>query len=302
MALDMTRRGFGVLVLATSALPSVAFANPEDYAFPELLENADRLLPLAEIGPDQRPLFEDAGMVLIDVRTRDTFDAGHIPGAQHLDPNAVVAATAPISGALKPESEIAALLGGLGVSPSRRIVLYDDRDGLHAARMFWLLEYLGHQDVALLNGGFAAWQSAGGPMETESLAPSPSTFTPSAMPRRRATADYILERREDPETVIIDVRPRGPYEEGHIPWAVNIPWSNNLREDGLFLPARELRAHFEAHGVTGDRNVVIHCQIGLASSHSYLALRLLGYPRIRVYHRSWAEWGSDPSLPAATGA
>lgn len=130
----------------------------------------------------------------------------------------------------------------------------------------------------------------------------PGAFTPSPMPRRMANADYILSHRDDPNTVVIDVRPPDAYAKGHIPWARNIPWSQNLGEDGLFLPAPALREHFEGHGVTPDRNVVIHCQVGLASSHSYVALRLLGYPRVRVYHRSWAEWGADPSLPAETGA
>ena len=87
------------------------------------------------------------------------------------------------------------------------------------------------------------------------------------------------------------------YEAGHIPWAVNIPWSQNLGADGRFLSASYLRAHFEENGVTPDKHVIMYCQVGLASSHSYITLRFLGYPSVRVYHRSWAERGEDPSLP-----
>ena len=118
--------------------------------------------------------------------------------------------------------------------------------------------------------------------------------------------DYLTHApriwRHHAETVVIDVRPTPMYADGHIPWAVNLPWAQNLDADSRFLPADVLGTHFATHGITPDRNVVIHCQNGLASSHSYVALRLLGYPRVRVYHRSWAEWGTDPNLPKATGA
>jgi len=296
---NMTRRTFGGLVAATVLLPSIGFASPNGYAFPELLQSVEDLIPVVGWAPDGRPEYEAAGMIVIDVRTREEFEAGHVPGARHLEPNAVVAGDAPVAGELRAEAEIVGLLEDLGVSTTRRIVLYDDRGGFHAARMFWLLEYLGHGDVAVLNGGYSAWVAADGPVATAALKETAAAFSPAPMPRRLGTADYVLSHRGNSETVVIDVRPPDLFAKGHIPWAMNIPWSKNLGENGLFLPADALRAHFEAHGVTPDRNVVIHCQEGLASSHSYVALRLLGYPRVRVYHRSWAEWGNDPTLPRA---
>ena len=90
------------------------------------------------------------------------------------------------------------------------------------------------------------------------------------------------------------------FKEGHIPWAVNAPWSLNRADDMRFKPADELKAQFAGFGIVPEKNVVLHCQVGLASAHSYVALRLLGYPRVRVYHRSWAEWGADASLPRET--
>lgn len=300
MNANMTRRTFGGLVAATAVLPSIGFAGSTGYAIPELLHHVEDLIPLVGWGPDLRPDYEAAGMIVIDVRHREAFDAGHIPGARHLDPDAVVADDAPVTGELRPEADVVEMLGNLGVSATRRIVFYDDRGGFHAARMFWLLEYLGHRNVAILNGGYSAWVSADGPVATEPLEVIGAAFSPAPMARRLATADYILSHRGDQETVVIDVRPTDVFAEGHIPWAMNIPWSQNLGEDGQFLTADALRAHFESHGVTPDRNVVIHCRVGLASSHSYVALRLLGYPRVRVYHRSWAEWGNDPVLPKAT--
>ena len=302
MTFNLTRRSFTVLAAAAAAHPNIAMAGTNDYAFPGLLQSVQSLIPLVEPGPNLSPRYKQKRMVVIDVRAREKFEQGHIPGARHLDPNAVVAVAAPIEGALKPESELADIIGRLGVSAGHRVVLYDDMNGFHAARMFWVLEYLGHQNVALLNGGLAAWRAAGGPEETEDHETAAAMFTPSLMPRRKATADYIMAHQHEPTNVVIDVRPPGLFEKGHIPWAVNIPWSDNLDRDGFFLSARELRAHFEANGVRDDLDVVVHCQVGLASSHSYVALRLLGYPKIRVYHRSWAEWGNDPTLPKETGA
>ncbi len=292
----LTRRTFGGLALTTLVLPYLASGAMAStgYAMPDLLISARDLMAKVESATD-RPL-------IVDVRAWDAFREGHIPGAVHLDPNAVVAAQSPIDGALRPLGEIATVLGNIGVSADRKVVLYDDRGGFHAARMFWLLEHYGHQSVALLNGGLQAWMHENGGLSTDAEVMQPATFVPTPAPRRLASADYIMSHRDDADTVVIDVRPATAYADGHIPWAINVPWTGNLGSDGLFLPADDLQAHFTGHGVGPDRNVVIHCQVGLASSHSYVALRLLGYARVRVYHRSWAEWGADPTLPSVGGA
>ena len=117
------------------------------------------------------------------------------------------------------------------------------------------------------------------------------------MDRRIASADWLLERRADPNVVVIDVRPPALYQKGHIPWARSIPWAQNLAADGTMKSADELLAHFASHGVTPERNIASHCQDGKASAHTYFTLRLLGFPRIRSYDRSWAEWGAADDLP-----
>ena len=314
MSVNLTRRHLGSLMMATAAavpaaavlVPRLAAAAAPGYANPHLLISAEALAtlrgPLGLGAESAVGAYETHGIALVDVRPAEDYEAGHIPGARHLDPNAVVDPHAPVEGALRSQAEVAAILGGLGLNAAHRVVFYDDRGGFHAARMFWLLEYLGHRDIALLNGGLSAWVAAGGPLSSTSPAFEARPFGVSAMPRRVAHADYLLRHQHDPETVVVDVRPTALFEEGHIPWAINLPWALNLTEDKMFRPADALAAPFEAAGVTPDRNVVIHCQQGLASSHSYVALRLLGYPRVRVYHRSWAEWGTADDLPKATGA
>lgn len=303
MKQGFTRRQFGLVSLAvTTALPGFSMAGTGDasgYAHPHLLVEPGELIGAVPPAETSRPMLESEGIVLVDVRPREAFDAGHIQGARHLDPNAVVAAHSPVGGSLRSIPEIEVLLSELGVATDRRIIFYDDRGGFHAARMFWLLEYLGHQNVALLNGGLAAWQAVDGPVTQMAEDHDSATFQAAPSPRRFATAEFVLDHGADPGHVLIDVRPTGIYDKGHIPWAVNIPWARNLDGDKRFLPANDLRAEFEAQGVTPDRSVTMHCENGLASAHSYVALRLLGYPRVRVYHRSWEEWGSDPSLPKA---
>ncbi len=299
MSINLTRRAFGTLAFgaATTALPYVAAAQPSGYANPHLLMEPGELMKSVS---QMTSSGIDPDVIAIDVRTRDAFDEGHIPNARHLDPNAVVAELSPITGSLRPIAEIEALLGPLGVAANRRVIFYDDRGGFHAARMMWLMEYLGHKNVAVLNGGLSGWRAVGGPIVQDTPPVAPARFQSAPSPRRHATADDVLRQKETSGAVLIDVRPPAMYAEGHIPWAVNIPWSQNLGEDGRFLSADKLMAHFRGYGVTPELDVIMHCQVGLASSHSYVALRLLGFARVRVYHRSWAEWGGDPALPKAT--
>ncbi|MEM1428970.1 MAG: sulfurtransferase [Pseudomonadota bacterium] len=302
MTFKLTRRQFGVgtLALAYLALARPGGAQSGGYANPELLMEPGDLIGAASPMKMGRPKYEAAGIVVVDVRPRSEFDAGHIPGARHLDPNQVVARHSPIDGALQSVPDLERILGALGIAADRRVVFYDDWGGFHAARMLWLMEYLGHANVAVLNGGWSAWQAANGPVTSIELPHEAAPFQAAISPRRHATAEDVLVHRDHPDGVLIDVRPPHMYAEGHIPWAVNVPWSQNLDETERFLGADALRAHFEAQGITPENDVVMHCQIGLASSHSYVALRLLGYPRLRVYHRSWAEWGNDAALPKST--
>ena len=298
MFLELSRRSFGLLSLcAAAALATGQVRADSGYANPEILMQPEDLLSQVATDALGKAAYERDGVILIDVRKREEYDSGHIPGARFLGPNAVVAEHSPVTGSLKSEDELGTLLGDLGVAADHRVVFYDDRGGFHAARMLWLMEYLGHRNVAVLNGGLNAWIGAGGPITTEEIDHETTRFDAAVSPRRYASAEDVLAGRDNPLAVLIDVRPPSLYEDGHIPWAINTPWPRNLGEDGRFLAPAPLRAHFEEYGVTPDKHVIMHCQVGLASSHSYVALRLLGYPSIRVYHRSWAEWGADPSLP-----
>ncbi len=300
MTTTLSRRSILMLALGVSAtcIPSVSLALADGYPNPRFLKEPQSLLSDMAMKAMGAVAYRST---VIDLRPKRDFDAGHIPGARHLPADAVAAEFGAVAGALRPVPEIEAMLGAVGIAQDQRVVFYDDRGGFHAARMFWLLEYFGHREVSVLNGGWTGWLDAGGTVTRDQGGGKHARFEATLTPRRHATAQDVLAHKDQPGAVLIDVRPPRLFAEGHIPWAINVPWSQNLDEDGRFLPADALAAHFEGYGITEDSDVIMHCQNGLASSHSYLALRVLDVPRLRVYHRSWAEWGSAGDLPVATG-
>jgi thiosulfate/3-mercaptopyruvate sulfurtransferase len=176
---------------------------------------------------------------------------------------------------------------------------------MRAARAFWFLEYLGHERVQLLDGGFNRWTREGLPVSRDAQPPSKSTWEGTPQESRVATWRDVNERLANHNVVIVDTRSDDEYFEravrakrgGAIPGAVHIEWTNNLDEDSAYKPADALREMYERAGVTPDKEVITYCQGGYRAAHTYLALRLLGYPRVRNYTGSWKEWGDREDLP-----
>jgi thiosulfate/3-mercaptopyruvate sulfurtransferase len=243
--------------------------------------------------------------LVIDVRPAEQFAAGHLPGAVHLDlwgVSLIDTSEAPLRAFMW---MIGHLFSLRGVTPDRPVVVYEQDSGMRAARAFWLLEYLGHPRVYVLDGGFAAWQRADQPVTTDAVAPTPSTWHGDPDPARLATWQQVRDRLGRADTAIVDTRSDEEYygeavrarRGGAIPGAVHLEWKQNLGPDGRYKPAAELRAMYDALGVTPDREVVTYCQGGYRAAHTYLALRVLGYPRVRTYTGSWKEWGDREDLP-----
>jgi thiosulfate/3-mercaptopyruvate sulfurtransferase len=225
---------------------------------------------------------------------------GHVPGAVHLDIDTTRVAV-PGRGYRVPTAEEGArILGGLGLTADTRVVIYDDTGGLNAAWLFYVLDTLGHARVALLDGGIAAWRRAQLPLVTETPAIVPATYRPDPKPGRVTSAEWIRTRLHDPTVALVDARSPAEYtgarryarRGGHIPGAVNVEWERHLRPDGTFKPLDALRALYIEAGVTPDKTAVTYCQTHHRGAHSYFVLRLLGYPRVSGYDRSWAEWGN----------
>lgn len=243
--------------------------------------------------------------LLLDVRPAEEFAAGHLAGALHLDlwgVSLIDTSDAPLRAFMW---MIGHLMSLRGVTQDRRVVVYEATSGLRAARAFWFLEYLGHPDVHVLDGGVPAWTRAGFSLTTDAVAPVPSTWHGEPDASRLATWSDLRDRLGKTDTAIVDTRSEAEYfgeavrakRGGAIPGAVHLEWTNNLAPGGTYKPVAELKSMYDTLGVTADREVVTYCQGGYRAAHTYLALRLLGFPRVRNYTGSWKEWGDREDLP-----
>ncbi len=250
----------------------------------------------------------DPRMIVLDLRQPELYANGHIPGARSLDIfgiSLIDTRPDPLRAFLW---IIEHLIAAKGIQPDSRVMVYDAMSGERAARLFWFLEFFGHEAVSMVDGGFTAWESARLPVAVRAEPAARGNF--KARPRREllATADDVLERLGDSGTAIVDARSaaenRGELVRsargGRIPGAVHLDWKDNLDPTGRFKPAEELREQYAAIGVTPDREVIPYCQGGYRSANTYVALRFAGYPRVRNYLGSWGEWGNREGLPIET--
>jgi thiosulfate/3-mercaptopyruvate sulfurtransferase len=268
------------------------------YSNPQLLITPSELVALVHGDAATRPL-------ILDLRPPDAYAAGHIPGSIHLDLWGVSLTDtdpAPLKAFLWMIEHVLAVHG---VTESTPVVVYDDQSGIRAARAFWFFEYFGHSSVRLLDGGFGAWSRERLPV-TRDAAPTPTTeWTGRRDDRTLATWRDVRDGLSRSDVVLLDARTDGEYcgttvrakRGGAIPGAVHVEWTRNLTPEGDFKPAADLKKMYEDAGVTPDREVITYCQGGYRAAHSYLALRLLGYPRVRNYLGSWKEWGDREDLP-----
>jgi thiosulfate/3-mercaptopyruvate sulfurtransferase len=205
----------------------------------------------------------------------------------------------------------AGCLNARGVAPGRQVVIYDESGGCFAVRLWWMLRWLGHDRVALLDGGFAAWNREGRPVDAKVPEPRPGKFEPKPALGAIADRHYVAAFRESPTVRVIDARVatrfRGEQETidpvgGHIPGAVNRFWQQNLGADGKFLPPKELRTAFLALLGEATPSLAVHsCGSGVTACHNLFAMELAGLGGSRLYPGSWSEWCADPTLPVATG-
>ena len=243
------------------------------------------------------------------------YEEAHIPGAQylHLDRDLSSAIT-PRSGRhpLPDPQSLARRLGELGASPDLQIVAYDQGNGAHAARLWWLARWIGLRQVAVLDGGLAAWRAAGLPLENTRQAQQARSVQVSLDPSLAVDVDTVDDLRRRPGTLLVDARGAERFAgrnevidpvAGHVPGARNRPFTANLGGDGKFLPADALRERWQVLlGAQPPSAVVAMCGSGVTACHNLVALELQGISGARLYPGSYSEWIRDPSRPVATGA
>lgn len=256
-------------------------------------------------------------VVLLDVRqsdgivgAHDAYLAGHLPGAVWVDLDVHLATPPTVSEGRHPlpsPEAFALSLSTLGVGPDRVVVAYDQGIGAFAARLVWMLRVLG-QDAALLDGGLAAWA---GPLETGEVIPTPVSCPPRPWPGGViADLDEVIAASTHGGATIVDARAparfRGEVEPfdsraGHIPGAVNLPFEDNVVDDGRLLAPEQLEERFRRAGIDGTTDVIVYCGSGVTACHDVLAMELAGVSA-KLFIGSWSQWSGRPELPLATGA
>lgn len=236
------------------------------------------------------------------------YNLGHIPGAILLDWRKDM--NDPLSRDVLSKQQLQEVLGRGGITPETKVILYGDYNNWFAAFAYWILNYYGVQNVVLMNGGRKKWVTEDRPFTREVPRPPRTSFTVKATNENiRTYLDHVKQSLKRSDKILVDVRspaeftgeitapPEYPNEHaqrgGHIPSAVNIPWSEAVRQDGTFKSAEELSKLYQSKGVTSEKEVITYCRIGERSSFTWFVLKyLLGYPNVKNYDGSWAEWGN----------
>jgi thiosulfate/3-mercaptopyruvate sulfurtransferase len=246
---------------------------------------------------------------------RTQYRSGHIPGARYAHLNE------DLSGPITPSTGrhplpspegFARQLGAWGIDAHTQVVAYDDASGAIAARLWWMLHWVGHEAAAVLNGGLSAWLAAGFALESTERTATPATFVPRVQPDRAIAVEALIPALAARSATLVDARAADRFAgqnetidpvAGHVPGARNHPFMSNLDTERRFLPPEVLRERWtKTLGGASADDVVAMCGSGVTACHDLLALELAGFTGARLYPGSWSEWIRDRSRPIATGS
>lgn len=250
----------------------------------------------------------DPNLIIVDLSRSPVHAQAHVPGALHMLGQNLQLGQPPAPGLLPNNEQLSVLLQEIGLTSEKHVVAYDDEGGGWAARLLWVLDVIGHEHYSYLNGGIHSWLQAGLPTEQRINTCTPSDYE---VTNNQGSAlielDELLARHADEDLVVWDARSADEFlgvsayaaKAGHIPGAVHYEWTRpmdmsrqlRLRDFGV------LREELANLGITSDKEVVTHCQTHHRSAFTWLVGKILGFPNIRGYAGSWAEWGNHPDTP-----
>jgi thiosulfate/3-mercaptopyruvate sulfurtransferase len=268
-----------------------------DYARPELLVDTAWLAQH----------LNDPGIRIVDIRARGYGD-GHIPEAVFVDSNWIRNPKAPPTFLPTPQ-EFEALMSRLGISNNTRVIAYDERGGIYATRLWWILNYYGHSNVAVLNGGWVKW--AAEKRATSAVVPTPASaaFTVKPGTVRVATADQVKAAINSPAVKIVDARTQAEIDGkdlrnikrgGFIESSIRVYWEDTLDPaTKAFKPAADIAKLYRDKGITATDDVTVYCQVGMRASHDIFTLALIGHDLTKLanYYGAWEEWGNREDTP-----
>ena len=252
----------------------------------------------------------DQNIRIVDLRPRGYGD-GHIPEAVWLDNNWIRNPQAPPTFLPTPQ-EFEALMSRLGISNTTRVIAYDDRGGIYAARLWWILNHFGHANVALLDGGWVKWAAERRTTDAAVPTPAAAKFAVKAGTVRVATADQVKAAINSPGTKLIDARTQGEIDGkdlrnikrgGFIESSIPVYWEDTLDPaTKAFKPAAEIAKLYRDKGIASNDNVTVYCQVGMRASHDLFTLALIGHDlkKLANYYGAWEEWGNRDDTPIKT--
>jgi thiosulfate/3-mercaptopyruvate sulfurtransferase len=279
---------------------AILFAAQAGFARPELLVNTEWLAAH----------LSDPAIRIVDMRQRGYAD-GHIPGAVLLDNNAIRIADRPPTYLPTPQ-EFEELMARLGISNTTRVIAYDDRGGIYAARLWWILNHYGHSNVALLDGGWVKWSADQRSVNAAVPAHTRGTFKVKPGTVKVATAQDVLGAINKPGVKLVDARTQGEIDGkdlrnikrgGYIESSVPVYWEDTLDPTAkTFKSAAEIQKLYRERGVLPAHDVTTYCQVGMRAAHDLFTLALNGHDlnKLRNYYGSWEEWGNRDDTPIKT--
>ncbi|MGI0072826.1 MAG: sulfurtransferase [Nitrosotalea sp.] len=249
---------------------------------------------------DLMKVIDKPKVIIADCRSYKEYAEGHIPGAVNVDLFYYHWSDTTKDGIKAFEKQMKNLLSFIGVTKEKIVVFYDEVSGMSAARGVWLLTYFSHPHVFMLDGGFKKWKAHGLPIEIKTNGFKPTKF--SGRTDKSILADFGYIKKNLNKIKLVDARTKEEYNgtviraarRGHIPKAVSIDWTLNIKEDGTMKPKEDLTKLFN---FSKNDEIITYCQGGYRAANSFVALKRLGFKNVKVYLGSWGEWGNRLNLP-----
>lgn len=243
---------------------------------------------------------KDSNTVILDARSKEEYDNGHLEGAIHLPPSKLTVSE-PVSGLIAPKETVEEVLGAAGISSDTTVYVYGSKGGVYAGRVWWVLKVYGHENVKVVNDGEDAIVGAKLNLTLDVPTVTPTTYTAKA-----DNSESMIASLEDVQAIaegntegcIIDVRSQAEFDEGAIPTAVLFPHTKNLYNDGTFKSARDIYLDYNDLGISKDEPVILYCKSSYRATQTLLLMEEAGYNNVKVYDGAWLEW-STKDMPKA---